>query len=261
MYRPFLVLSLFVFCIFCAEPVYAFSSFVADAVQTEPGHQTRRGKLYVSKLGTRFEFTENKQKVIQIIQPANGLFRLMFPNTKTYFEIRTRVSVVAAGGRQSKTPCLPGPRALCRKVGYLKTAGGGLLERWVIGAAKDGGRIKVLWDPARHMFIQQILPDGSKMEAHMSGVTVFEGRSVERWEMTVTMLSGFRQKSYMLFAPDIGYPVMEQGGRGRKKELHNIKLHTPDSTLFIVPPDYKKLPFPTRVQGQESPHKPDQLEP
>ena len=241
------ILSLLAFCIFSTDVFAGLSSFVADAVQIMPGREVRRGKLYVSELGTRFEFMENKQNVIQIIEPAKGLFRLLFPKTKTYFEIKSEPLPIFRG-RRSKVPCVQKPNVLCRKVGLFK-AGKVVLERWIVGSLKGKGEIKSLWDPSRHMFVQLIYPDGNKMEAHMNGVITFEGRSVERWKMTFIRAGRMRQNSYMLFAPDLGYPVMERGDSGLVKELHNIKLHASDQTLYDVPGGYKKIPFTAKVKN------------
>ncbi len=241
MKRTSFILSLLVFCIFLPDAHAGLSSFVADAVQAVPGREVRRGKLYVSELGTRFEFLENKQKIIQIIEPAKGLFRLLFPKTKTYFEVKTDPLPVFRG-RRSKVPCVKRQNFLCRKVGLLKS-GKAVLERWIVGEPKGRGGIKSLWDPSRHMFVQLIYPDGNKMEAHMNGVIPFEGRSVERWKMSFIRVGGRRENSYMLFAPDLGYPVMERGDSGLVKELHNIKLFAMDPALYEVPSGYKKIPF------------------
>ena len=246
MKRLFLIFSLVGLCIFSTDTRAELTSFVADAVQVVPGREVRRGKLYVSELGTRFEFMESKRQVIQIIEPAKGLFRLLFPKTKTYIEVKSAPLPVFRG-RRSKVPCIARPHFLCRKVGLLKS-GNAVLERWVVGSLKGKRGIKSLWDPSRHMFVQLIYPDGSKMEAHMNGVVTFEGRSVERWKMTLTKVSGLRQNTYMLFAPDLGYPVMEQGESGLVKELHNIKLHTQDKNLYEVPADYRKVSVPVKAK-------------
>ena len=239
------ILYLLGFCVFSTDAIAVLSSFVADAVQVVPGREVRRGKLYVSELGTRFEFTENKQKIIQIIEPAKGLFRLLFPKTKTYLEVKSEPLPVFRG-RRAKVPCVAKPHFLCRKVGLFKV-GKAVLERWIVGSLKGKGGIKSLWDPSRHMFVQLLYPDGGKMEAHMSGIVRFEGRSVERWKMTFTRASAAPQYSYMLFAPDLGYPVMERGDRGLVKELHNIKLYAKDAALYEVPGDYKKIILPAKA--------------
>ena len=89
MNRSIFILFFAAICFFATNARAELSSFVADAVQKAPGHEERRGRLYVSSLGTRFEFSVKKQKVIQIIQPSRGLFWLLFPRTKTYFEIKS----------------------------------------------------------------------------------------------------------------------------------------------------------------------------
>ena len=244
MNRRFSILLILVLC-FCWQGAQAeLFSFVADAVQKVPGQAERRGKLYVSPLGTRFEFTVEKQKVIQIIQPSRGLFWLLFPETKTYFEIKTKPSRALKAGR-NKTPCDIGLPTRCRKDGVVKY-GALSVERWIIGRPASKEAVEVLWDPVRRMYIKQLFPDGSKMIASMIGSRQFEGLLVEQWRMAVTLTNGSKNFSYMLFAPDLGFPIMEQGSKGLVKELHNVKPYPEDAALYKIPTGYKKIGTPAR---------------
>ena len=149
MNRQFFSFILVVICA-CSQSARAeLTSFVADAVQKSPGQEERRGKLYVSPLGTRFEFTVKKQKVIQIIQPSRGLFWLLFPDSKTYFEIKTSPARKQISGRD-KTPCDLADKQKCRKEGSVKF-GKLSLERWVVGNRASKKAIEVWWDPVRHI--------------------------------------------------------------------------------------------------------------
>ena len=242
MNRLYFSLLLLCLSVLATDVSAKMSSFVADAVQAVPGQEQRRGKLYVSDLGTRFEFTSKKQKVIQIIQPKLGLFRLLFPKTKTYFEIRSPSSRLTLG-RRAKAPCKPTAKIECYKQGEVKS-GAMSLERWYVKDKDEKTSMRVWWDPKRHMFIRQLFQDGTKMVAQMQGSRRFEGRKVEQWKMTVFMTTGIRLDSYMLFAPDLGFPVMEQGGNGLVKELHNIKAYPEDPSLYELPAKYKKIRFP-----------------
>jgi hypothetical protein len=238
MNRQFHILFFFCFCFFTTEAFAELSSFVADAVQSVPGQEVRRGKLYVSDIGTRFEFTVRKQKVIQIIKPSQGIFWLLFPKTKTYFERKSRPSRLLQG-RRSVLPCLPDPQGKCRKLGVVKS-GKMYYENWIAIDPQTKGMVSIWWDPVRHMYIRQVFTDGSNMVAQMTGTRQFEGRFVEQWIMTVTLASGARYYSYMLYAPDLGFPIMEKGSGGLVKELHNIKPLKADASLYVIPPGYQK---------------------
>ncbi len=244
MNRQFFFSLLVVIC-FCSQSARAeLSSFVADAVQKAPGQEERRGKLYVSPLGTRFEFTVEKQKVIQIIQPPRGLFWLLFPDSKTYFEIKTPPARKQISGRD-RSPCDLVDKEKCRKEGLVKF-GKMSLERWVVGNRASKQAIEVWWDPVRHMYIKQLFPDGSEMIAGMSDSRQFEGLSVEQWKMTVTLANGTKSFSYMLFAPDLGFPIMEQGSKGLIKELHNVKPYPQNKAIYEIPDGYKKIGAPIK---------------
>ncbi len=244
MNRHFFSLLIFVI-FFCSQSAQAeLSSFVADAVQKAPGQEERRGKLYVSPLGTRFEFTVKKQKVIQIIQPSRGLFWLLFPDSKTYFEIKTPPARKQISGR-NKSPCDLADKEKCLKEGLVKFDKMSL-ERWVVGNRASKKAIEVWWDPVRHMYIKQLFPNGSKMIARMSGSRQFEGLLVEQWKMTVTLANGTKSFSYMLFAPDLGFPIMEQGSKGLVKELHNVKPYPQNKAIYEIPGGYKKIDVPIR---------------
>lgn len=223
-------------------------SFVADAVQAAPGMEPRNGKLYVGRLGTRFEFTESKQRVIQIIQPHKGLFRLLFPDTKTYMEMQGPASTLVNGERPTD-PCRPSAEIDCRKEAD-ETIGDIAVERWVAGPKGGQQAVTIWWDRVRRMPLRQTFPDGGSARAEMTGAIDFEGRKVEQWKMAMTPKGGQEQFSFMLFAPDLGIPVMEQGATGLVKELHNIALTTPDPALYEVPAGYQKVTPPAAAQPQ-----------
>jgi hypothetical protein len=223
-------------------------SFVADAVQAAPGMEPRSGKLYVGKLGTRFEFTESKQQVIQIIQPQNGLFRLLFPGTRTYMEVQGPPSTLVNGERPID-PCQPSAQIDCRKEAD-EAIGDIAVERWVAGPKTGQQTVTIWWDHVRRMPLRQTFPDGGVARAERTGSIEFEGRKVEQWKVIMTPKSGQDQYSFMLFAPDLGIPVMEQGATGLVKELHNITLTTPDPALYEVPAGYQKVEPPAAPQQQ-----------
>ena len=240
--------ALFVVLGFCWSSTSAhadMSSFVADAVQAAPGQEQRRGKLYVSELGTRFEFTARNQKTIQIIQPAKGLFWLLFPKTKTYYEIKSAPFGVTHG-RRARAPCEPSAQTECFREGLVDLTDKSI-ERWIVGDKISKQRVKVWWDPVRRMYIRQQFPDGRMMVARMTGTRTFEGRKVEQWQMVVTLTNKVKLYSYMLYAPDLGFPVMEQGVTGLIKELHNIKAITVDAALYKIPAGYRKIPLPVNL--------------
>ena len=215
------------------------ASFVADAVQKYPGHEERRGKLFVSEWGTRFEFFSKNQKVIQIIQPAKGLYRLLFPATRTYFEIKS-TPALSYKGQHLIAPCRTTKLRECRKKTERKTPTS-VIEHWLV-TYKGMGKIgEIWWDRARHLVVRQIFPDGSTMVAQMDKARRFEGRRVEPWKMTLVKADGRKLQSYMLFAPDLGLPIMEQGSKGSIKELHAIKRQALNPALYEIPDGYKKI--------------------
>lgn len=223
-------------------------SFVADAVQVAPGMEARSGKLHVGKLGTRFEFTEKGQQVVQIIQPSEGVFRLLFPKTKTYMEMRGKPATLKNGDRPVD-PCRPDTELECRKEGDENI---GLIaaERWIIKPREAEKAVTIWWDRQRRLPVRQLFPDGARLEADMTGSMKFEGREVEQWKMVLTPKTGAQQFSYMLFAPDLGIPVMEQGATGLVKELHNITPMEPDAALFELPEGYQKITSPAAPPQQ-----------
>ncbi len=226
------------FALFLTEAKAELSSFVADAVQAAPGLETRRGKLYVSDLGTRFEFTAKNRKVVQIIQPSLGLFRLLFPATRTYFELKSPSSRLVKA-RRKKKPCQTTGSVICKRKGMVKS-GAMTLEHWVVARAGEKSGVDIWWDPVRHMYIRQVFPDGRTMVARKVGTRQFEGRLVEQWKMTLRLAGGAEYYSYMLFAPDLGFPVMEQGSAGLVKELHNIRPYKVGPDMFEVPEGYRR---------------------
>lgn len=217
----------------------ASPQFTADAVQSEPGQDLRSGKLFVGALGTRFEFQQHGQPVVQMVLPAKGIVRVLFPLERTYLEFK---GDPAASGPISlpDVPCQPGPELECKREGGGKLSGIDV-EIWTVKPKGASGRIRIWWDKSRKMPLRQEIPDGRVMQAVMRGPEQYEGRPVENWEITYLNPDGRYQRGMALFSRELGVAVVERQPDGKMRELRNIKIGAPAKALFEVPKGYSLI--------------------
>lgn len=210
--------------------------FTADAVQTQPGQEMRYGKLMVGEKGSRFEFQQAGQPVVQIVRPSEGRTLTLYPLTRTYVESKSDVAG-AMPDLQADAPCKPSADVECKKDAD-QTGLSGQIERWTV-TPKSGGGMTVWWDAKRKMTIRQEMSDGRVMQATLRGSMPFDGRAVENWEVLYMSPAGQFRRGMSLYAPDLGFTVVEQQPDGVMRELRNVQAGAPDAKLFDLPEGYQ----------------------
>jgi hypothetical protein len=222
--------------------------FTADAVQSQPGQPARSGKLQVGEKGSRFEFVENGQTIVQITR-IDGIVRLLFPATRTYMEMKAPPGIVPSS-MTPEAPCTPSPEIDCRNVGEEQAATG-KLQHWMLTPKGATASMRIWWDVGRRMPLRQEMPDGSVMQATLKGTRQFDGRTVESWDILLATTDGKRHDGVVLYAPDIGLTVMEQQPGGTVRELRHIVVAPMDPVLLEVPAGYNKVDPQTMLEGQQ----------
>ena len=216
--------------------------FSADAVQALPGQEIQTGKLYVGKLGTRFEFQKRGRPIVQIMLPEQGLMRILFPLERRYIEFKRKPGTLMSPARPD-TPCTSAKHIQCEKLSATKI-NGMPAERWRIRAAMPPRELRIWWDAKRKIALRKEFSDGRIMQATLRGMQKFEDRDVEAWEFIYTSPNGRFTRTMSLIAPDLGIAVIEQQPNGVMRRLHNVTKGAPAAKLFQIPAGYKKIDPP-----------------
>lgn len=217
-------------------------SFTADAIQTHPQQGSEQGRLFVSDRGMRMERSQQGQTIVQISLPAEGIVRMLNPQHQTYMEMRTPAGGPGSGIKP-ENPCMGLGADRCKK-GGIEAIGSAKAEKWTLTPEQAQGPIAIWWDPDRKLAVRQQFPDGTAMQMTMAGETTWEGRKVEKWQMTSTSAKGEVQKAEQLFDRELNMAVREQFPNGVVRELKNIKLVKADPAWFEVPKGYKEQQVP-----------------
>jgi len=227
-------------------------AFTADAVQNHPRMGAQSGRLAVSEKGIRFESVQQGRQTIQIVLPAEGVTRVLYPRDRVFMEWKGAPDMTPAGARPD-TPCPKtpqgAPKITCKEDGTDKISGIDT-RKWTLTRAGTPGSILIWWDPTRKMALRQESHDGRVMMLNLQGEIDYESRKVEQWESTMTSPNGQMQKAMQLFDPELGISVNEVHPNGMMRGLSNIKIGEPDPTLFEVPKDYRKID-PPQQRGQQ----------
>jgi hypothetical protein len=213
--------------------------FTADAMQTQSGQELRYGRLTVGDKGSRFEFQEGGQPVVQIVRPADGVTLTLFPWNRTYIETKAEPGA-PIGEFHPSVPCKSSPEVECKKEADEAAAAGGKIERWS-QTPKNGPGSRIWWDSKRKMAVREEMADGRVMQATLRMTMPFSGRTVENWEILYMSPNGQFRRGMSLYAPDLGFAVVEQQPGGVMRELRNISVGAPDAKLFELPEGYKKI--------------------
>ncbi len=226
-----------------AEPV----EFVARAVLTMPEKGAQTGTIYVAKQGTRFEFLVDGRPVVEIRLPGEGIARMVFPESRTYFEMKAPEGAGPAA-TQTDVPCAPSEKLACEKVGE-EMLGPIKVERWEVTPEGGPTAVRIWWDVDRKLPVRQEFADGRVMQATMKNMETHNMRQVERWEITFRTPDNRVEIGTVLYDPEFKLSVYESYPGGVMRELHDIRIQTPDPQLFEVPAGYRRIEPPQPQQG------------
>ncbi len=247
-----------VFCgvLLATFPVLSAPAFTAEAVHILPGQSPEAGRVFISEQGSRFEFKRKGQSVVQIVLPQQGIMRLLFPRDKTYLEMTQSPQPTT---NRSMTPCPPSAMAQCEQAG-AETLSGRTAEVWRItfnpipgqeSSPRAAGFLQIWWDAERKLALREQYPDGRSSTTVLRGRVNHQGRSVERWQVTLTGSEGKTLQMERWYDPELQTEVREEYPNGTVREFRDIRLVTPDPGWFTVPVDYRQI-NPQAIQGNGS---------
>lgn len=221
-----------------AGAAQADPEFSADVVQQGGQGSSTTGKLYVSNAGTRTEFSQQGQQMIQVVNKAQGALWMVYPDQKSYMERKGPAGGFGTAPQASgnSNPCSGMQGVSCQKQGNEAVAGRAAVK-WEMVGQQQGKTVRMtLWlDAARGFPLRQELPDGGKNETRMLRTENYEGRTVEVWETVMTDAKGQSQRSERWYDPGLDVAVKEVFPGGYGRELHNIRVGPQPASLFASP--------------------------
>lgn len=230
-----------------ASLVVAATQFSADTVQTTAQGQQTAGKIFVGDKRVRTEGAQNGEQFVQISDNANNVSYMVMPGQRSYIEMKLPGSPALPEGKPAD-PCANLQGVTCRNAGTENVAGRPA-TRWEMSSGAGGQtRTMTQWvDNERGTPLRVQSSDGSVSEAKLVGKEQVEGRTVEKWETTMSRPGQQAIRSVQWLDPELGVPVRGEGPDGSTFALRNIKVGPQAAELFTVPAGYQKL---TPPQGQ-----------
>lgn len=221
--------------------------FSAESVESQPGQEERKGRLYVGKDRVRSDIDMNGEKIIQIIDLAGQEAIVINVAQKSYMRRRASDHEVKAQASSSADadPCAGMQNLVCKKTG-VETVNGRKTLKWEISnpAAAQDATMRFWVDAEHQVPVRQEMPDGTIMERRLLGRESVNGRKTEKWEMTMSRPDGQSQVSRQWYDPHIKMNVREQLPGGFTRNLINIKLKPQPAELFSIPEGFSEISMP-----------------
>ncbi|MES9899764.1 MAG: hypothetical protein ABW148_12160 [Sedimenticola sp.] len=225
-----------------AEPS-AEIEFSAHIRMTGPQGQVNEGRLYVGKGEVRTDLEQNGRQFIQISSEQRQVTLLVNPAKQTYIERQGVVQGLIERNRDGDMdPCQGVVSAECRLLGE-ETLLGRPARKWSVSInTTEGVARSIQWiDVERKILVRQESTDGgTHMEQRMVGVDGLNGRSVEKWEVTLSESDSAPLRSYRWFDPELNLVVREEHPNGYVREMTNFKIGEQSPKLFTVPAGFSK---------------------
>lgn len=232
-----------------ASSAFGAAQFSADTLQTTPQGQSLTGKRFVGEGRERTEASHGGQTMVQIVDSAQGVSYVIFPDQKTYTELR--LPPVPPKSGPGSDPCAAMQGVTCRKVG-AEAVNGRPATKWEMtgGPAAQGKTITSWIDDERGVPLRMQYSDGGALESKMLGKEQHEGRNVEKWEMVMSRPGQQPVKMVQWLDAELGgVTVKQQGPDGAGFELKNIRIGAQAPELFTVPAGFQKVAPPTQGAG------------
>jgi hypothetical protein len=146
------------------------------------------------------------------------------------------------------------PGASCRRLG-VEDVNGRPAVKWEMSMTHEGKTLTgVQWlDQERAIPLKHQLPGGQTMELKLLGTETFEGRPVEKWEMTTAVPSQQPRVTFQWYDPELKLAVRDELPGGFVSELKDIRVAPQPDNLFAVPDGYTRMTAPP---GGAQPPKP-----
>ncbi len=218
------------------------AQFSADTVQTGPQGQSVVGKTYVGDNRMRNEGTQDGKTYVQVVDNVKNVSYIILPDQKSYMEMALPPMAPPSAQGKPVDPCAGLQGVTCRKLGAEAVTGRAATKWEISGNAGGQTRTETRWiDDQRGDVLKVQASDGSGMEQRLVGNESYEGRAVEKWEISVLRPGQQPIRSVQWLDPELGIPVRQQGPDGSIRELRNIRVGPQPGDLFTVPASFQKI--------------------
>jgi hypothetical protein len=216
-----------------------------------------RSTIYVGAQQMRMELRRGGKPIVNILDPKGGFMYALSPAQRIYLQapmpVEGRIPMLArvALPDDAGSPCRQaGIR--CTRLGE-EEMDGVRTEKWAIADERDP-RItynNLLWlDPTRHMAIRIEEPGQRITQLRYRGAHTIAHRPVEKWETVVTA-QGETQRTVSYIDPVLHLVVRLETGK-EIIALTNIRQGAQPSSLFQVPPDYRRMSTERQAAEREA---------
>lgn len=236
------LISLFIVSSVTAAPL-ASVEFSAETHMRSAKGESSEGHIFVGNDAIRTEMTQNGQQLIQIINTATQVTWLIRPAQQAYIELHGKGEGGSRPNADLKTdPCQGIQDATCQFIGEEKVLGREA-NKWDVTLTVNGRTLtNTQWiDLERGILLRQEADNGPHMEQRMIGMEKMEGRTVEKWEMTISQSNKKPQRSYRWFDPELNLAIREEYPGVFVREIKNIRIGKQDARLFAVPTGFNKV--------------------
>jgi hypothetical protein len=242
------------------QAVAAGAQFAADMVRQGPDNQSASGKMFVGDGRTRMEMSQQGHTVVRISDQKRGMEWILFPEDKTYLERGPRPGFDPGAPPPAPSaetdPCTGIQGLACRRAG-IEDVNGRPAVKWEMTATDQGKTLTgAQWvDVQRGLPVKQQMPNGQSIELKLIGNEKVDGRSVEKWEMTVRVPNQAPTSTFQWYDPELKLAVREEFPGGYVSELKNVRVGPQPDDLFQVPAGYtrKAMPAPPAPPGPPQP--------
>jgi hypothetical protein len=212
------------------------------------------GKMFVGEGRMRVETTQdNGQTIVRISDQQRRADWILFPAQKGYLERMAPADAPAPPAQLTPSaendPCHGVPDMNCRRIGMEEVAGRNAIK-WEMTMTRDGQTFTgTQWlDVERGVPLKYVMPNGQTMELKMLGTESLNGRTVEKWQMTMRIPDQTPVQTLQWFDPVLKLSIREEFPNGQVRELKNIQLGAQSDELFRVPADYTRLESPPTLK-------------
>lgn len=218
--------------------------FSAVAVQSAPDGRSREARMFVGDNQIRMERRKGDADMVEIYDMKAQRVLLLVPGQKVYMQrdLPEGVAVNPMLPQTKSNPCSTLPGSSCRKLGSEKLYDRSV-SKWEVTLVREGKTLRSLhWiDDERFMSLRDAWPDGTVTEVKMIGMETLNGRPTERWQKTMTSVSGEQKVSNQWFDPEIQIMTREELPGGFFRELKKIQVAPQPPALFEAPAGYQQL--------------------
>jgi len=216
--------------------------FAADTYQKSPEGNESSGRIFAGQGRIRTEMSQNGQTLVQITDAKEQVAWVIFPAQRSYMEQRAPEPAVVQSQGGEKPPCSGIPGASCNKLGEEEISGRPT-SKWEISVTRQGKTLRgTQWiDAERGTVLKEETPNGQRTELKMLGLEKIDGRTAEKWEMTVSQSNKAPQHLHRWYDPELDMEIRQEYPGGFIREMRNIQVGRQDPDLFKVPAGFKKV--------------------